>query len=145
VVFFFCLGCPAFADEKGDLTRKARQILRANCYRYHGQSTSQDGSDIPTPHPILPLLCASETQNRHTIEIVWRIRSVEERVMTPQDSQNDLTEDRRREIFLALVDAQDHDMTVPQSRQSVASRFGLSEGQVRKIEREGLDNNWPPL
>jgi hypothetical protein len=65
--------------------------------------------------------------------------------MTTQDSENNLPEERRREIFLALVDAQDHEMTVPQSRQEVASRFGLSEVQVRKIEREGLDNNWPPL
>jgi hypothetical protein len=65
--------------------------------------------------------------------------------MTTQDSENNLSEERRREIFLALVDAQDHDMTVSQSRQTVASRFGVSEGQVRKIEREGLDNNWPPL
>jgi len=64
--------------------------------------------------------------------------------MISEDSE-DLPEERRREIFLALVDAQDHEMTVPQSREAVASRFGVSEGQVRKIEREGLDNNWPPL
>jgi DNA-directed RNA polymerase specialized sigma24 family protein len=65
--------------------------------------------------------------------------------MVSEDAADKLPEERRREIFLALVEAQDHDMTVPQSRQEVASRFGLSEGQVRKIEREGLDNNWPPL
>ena len=56
--------------------------------------------------------------------------------MISQDSEDNL---------LALVDAQDHEMTVSQSRQAIASRFGVSEGQVRKIEREGLDNNWPPL
>jgi hypothetical protein len=65
--------------------------------------------------------------------------------MISQESVDNLPEDRRREIFLALVDAQDHEMTVSQSRQAVAARFGVSEGQVRKIEREGLDNNWPPL
>jgi hypothetical protein len=65
--------------------------------------------------------------------------------MISQESAGDLPEDRRREIFLALVDAQDHEMTVAQSREAVAARFGVSEGQVRKIEREGLDNNWPPL
>src|SRR5262249_12338409 len=27
----------------------------------------------------------------------------------------------------------------------VAARFGVSEQQVRHIEREGLDNGWPPL
>jgi hypothetical protein len=56
-----------------------------------------------------------------------------------------LSEDQRKEVFLALVDAQDHDMGVVQSRQHVAARFGVSEQQVRRIEREGLDNGWPPL
>jgi hypothetical protein len=53
-----------------------------------------------------------------------------------------LSEAERKDIFLALVDAQDHAMTVPQSRRAVAERFGLSEGQVRQIEREGLDRGW---
>jgi DNA-directed RNA polymerase specialized sigma subunit len=56
-----------------------------------------------------------------------------------------LPEDQRKEIFLALVDAQDHDLTAEQSRKVVAQRFGVSESQVRQIEREGLDNGWPPL
>jgi hypothetical protein len=77
---------------------------------------------------------------------VWRLTVfVKEPVMISQDSVEDLSEERRREIFLALVDAQDREMTVPESRQEVASRFGVNESQVRKIEREGLDNNWPPL
>jgi hypothetical protein len=63
------------------------------------------------------------------------------------DIQTDatFTEPRRKEIFLALVEAQDHDMTVPESRKFIAERFGLDDGQVREIEREGLDNQWPPL
>ena len=56
-----------------------------------------------------------------------------------------LPEARRKEIFLALVDAQDEEMPVDLSRRVVAERFGVSEGQVRQIEREGLDNDWPPL
>jgi hypothetical protein len=56
-----------------------------------------------------------------------------------------LPETRRKEVFLALVDAQDHDLTVAQSRKVVAARFGISEGEVRRIEREGLDHDWPPL
>ena len=56
-----------------------------------------------------------------------------------------LPEERRREIFLALVEAQDKDLTVPQSREAVASRFDLSVEEVRQIEREGLDASWPPL
>jgi DNA-directed RNA polymerase sigma subunit (sigma70/sigma32) len=56
-----------------------------------------------------------------------------------------LPEPRRKEIFLALVDAQDHGMSPAESRKVVAERFGVSEDQVRQIEREGLDNGWPPL
>jgi hypothetical protein len=56
-----------------------------------------------------------------------------------------IAEARRKEVFLALVDAQDHEMEVAQSRTFVAQRFGVSEHQVRQIEREGLDRGWPPL
>ena len=27
----------------------------------------------------------------------------------------------------------------------IADRFGLTEGQVKQIEQEGLDHEWPPL
>jgi hypothetical protein len=56
-----------------------------------------------------------------------------------------LPEERRKEIFLALVEAQDQQMAVAQSREVVAERFGVSADQVRQIEREGLDHHWPPL
>jgi hypothetical protein len=56
-----------------------------------------------------------------------------------------LSEKRRREIFLALVKAQDQKLGVAESRQLVAQRFGVSEVQVRWIENEGLDLKWPPL
>jgi len=65
--------------------------------------------------------------------------------MTLDHGEEQLAEDRRREIFLALVDAQDHEIGVIQSRKLIGSRFGISEGQVRQIEREGLDRQWPPL
>ena len=55
-------------------------------------------------------------------------------------------EARRMEIFLALVEVQDAGgVSVVQSRRVVAERFGVSEHQVRKIETEGLDRQWPPL
>jgi hypothetical protein len=63
--------------------------------------------------------------------------------------QNELAvsvpEGRRKEIFLALVEAQDQDMAVALSREVVARRFGVSETLIRQIEREGLDRVWPPL
>jgi RNA recognition motif-containing protein len=54
-------------------------------------------------------------------------------------------EGRRREVFLALVEAQDGKASVPASRRAVAARFGLSEAVVRAIEAEGLAGGWPPL
>jgi hypothetical protein len=56
-----------------------------------------------------------------------------------------LSQAERMDIFLAVVQAQDDRMTVLQARKVVAGRFGVSEQQVRQIEQEGLDNNWPPL
>lgn len=65
--------------------------------------------------------------------------------MTEHRPADQLPEDRRKEVFRSLVEAQDQEMTVQQSRQLVAQRFGLSEAEVRQIEREGLDGLWPPL
>ena len=33
----------------------------------------------------------------------------------------------------------------PDSWQLIARRFGISEDEVRKIEREGIENSWPPF
>jgi hypothetical protein len=57
----------------------------------------------------------------------------------------DLPEDRRKELFRALVEAQDQAMSVAQSRSLIAQRFDVTEEDVRKIEREGLEGVWPPL
>jgi hypothetical protein len=65
--------------------------------------------------------------------------------MTLHDAKNALSLEQRMEVFLALVQAQDGRMSVPQSRKATAERFNLSEQQVRRIEQEGLDGEWPPL
>jgi len=57
----------------------------------------------------------------------------------------DLPEDRRRSVFAALVAAQDEGQAVAASRESVAAQFELTTDQVQDIEREGLENQWPPL
>lgn len=56
-----------------------------------------------------------------------------------------IPEEKRKEIFLALVKQQDREVPVVKSRADVAKRFGISVEQVRSIEAEGLDNDWPPL
>jgi hypothetical protein len=65
--------------------------------------------------------------------------------MPEQRTDKALSQAERMELFRALVEAQDGKMTVAQSRQAVAERFGVSEPVVRKIEQEGLDACWPPL
>ncbi len=64
--------------------------------------------------------------------------------MSQSESEQD-SELRRKEVFLALVTAQDGEMPVVQSRQEIAQRFGITEAEVVRIERQGLDNNSPPL
>jgi hypothetical protein len=36
-------------------------------------------------------------------------------------------------------------MPVAESRREIVRRFGISDEVLRAIEREGLDNDWPPL
>ena len=57
-----------------------------------------------------------------------------------------LTTKQRQEIFHALVATQDLGlMTVPESVQHVIKQFDISEAQLRQIEDEGIDKEWPPL
>ena len=56
-----------------------------------------------------------------------------------------ISEARRREIFAAVVEAQDGKMDVARSRQLVAFRFGLNETQIEQIEQQGIEGEWPPL
>jgi glucose-6-phosphate isomerase len=56
----------------------------------------------------------------------------------------DLAEHQRREIFKALV-VQDNGESVAKSRKTIGEQFGIGEHQLGKIEREGLDLEWPPL
>ena len=56
-----------------------------------------------------------------------------------------LTVDQKQKIFKSLVDSQDRGMTVGASRAELAKSYSLSMDQVVEIEREGLDNQWPPL
>ena len=65
--------------------------------------------------------------------------------MAEPDNGRPIPEERRRDIFRALVEAQDQQMTVAQSRAAVAETFGITGAQLREIEREGLQNTWPPL
>jgi hypothetical protein len=56
-----------------------------------------------------------------------------------------IPEDRRREVFKALVEAQDGGLSVAASRAKVVAEQGITAEDVLAIEKEGLENEWPPL
>src|SRR5262245_52008495 len=57
-----------------------------------------------------------------------------------------LTLQQRREICLSLVNTQDQNiMSVSESRQSIIKQFKITDVQLRQIEEEGSDKDWPPL
>ncbi|MBY0524482.1 MAG: hypothetical protein K2R98_13835 [Gemmataceae bacterium] len=57
-----------------------------------------------------------------------------------------LTVQERKDIFQALVTAQDSGgISVPESRQQVTRDYEITDAQLRQIEEEGLEKEWPPL
>jgi hypothetical protein len=57
-----------------------------------------------------------------------------------------LTLQQRKDIFLELVQTQDSGiMSVAQSRQAAMKQHGLTDAQLRQIEEEGVEKEWPPL
>ena len=56
-----------------------------------------------------------------------------------------LTTEEKMEIFSQLVATQDQVQNVRKSYEVVTVHFSISEEQLRAIEEEGLDNEWPPL
>jgi hypothetical protein len=78
----------------------------------------------------------------------WRsdsLRLQEDEKMGSNTSETPIPETRRKEIFHALVEAQDTGLDVIRSRRMIAEKFETTEMQVQVIEREGLDHHWPPL
>ena len=56
-----------------------------------------------------------------------------------------LTVQERKAIFRALVTAQDESHNVRDSYTKVTEHYEISEEQLRLIEDEGVENEWPPL
>ena len=54
-------------------------------------------------------------------------------------------EERRRLIFLNLVEKQDAGASVEQSRQKVCEDFDIPTAELLWIEQQGRLNQWPPL
>ena len=57
-----------------------------------------------------------------------------------------LTIQQRREVFLALVTAQDSGlMSIPESKAHVSKQFAITDAQLDQIVEEGIEKEWPPL
>ena len=56
-----------------------------------------------------------------------------------------LTLQQRRDIFLELVTTQDLGNAVRRSYEIVTERHEITDAQLRQIEEEGLEKQWPPL
>jgi hypothetical protein len=56
-----------------------------------------------------------------------------------------LSTEEKMEIFSHLVATQDAGESVRKSYETVTEHFAISEEQLHAIEKEGLDNEWPPL
>jgi hypothetical protein len=56
-----------------------------------------------------------------------------------------LSTDEKKEIFSRLVATQDEVNNVRKSYEMVTEHFEISEEQLKAIEDEGIDNEWPPL
>jgi hypothetical protein len=53
---------------------------------------------------------------------------------------------QRRDVFHALVTTQDLNlMSVSESRQYIEKQFDITDAQLKQIEEEGLEHEWPPL
>jgi hypothetical protein len=65
--------------------------------------------------------------------------------MAGKGAGGDLSIERRMELFQAVVEIQDRGVDPVVTRRRVAKLFGVTETQVRKIEEEGLEGQWPPL
>lgn len=56
-----------------------------------------------------------------------------------------LSTEQRKAIFLNLVEAQDELANVRKSYEVVTEKYDITEAELRRIEEEGLDKEWPPL
>ena len=53
--------------------------------------------------------------------------------------------ERRQQVFIDVVAAQDEGLSVLAARTRVSKQHDLAADVVKDIEREGIENGWPPL
>ncbi len=65
--------------------------------------------------------------------------------MARKDADPAVPIEKRKEIFLAVANAQESGQTIAAARLATAKQFAVPEAVVKSIEAEGADNDWPPL
>lgn len=65
--------------------------------------------------------------------------------MIDECASDDHEKTTHKEIFRALVEAQDQGLSVQESRAQIAAQFFLKAEEVAAIERTGIAESWPPL
>lgn len=58
---------------------------------------------------------------------------------------NAIAVERRQQVFADVVAAQDEGLSVLAARARVSKQHELPADVVKDIEREGIENSWPPL
>ena len=53
--------------------------------------------------------------------------------------------EHRQTIFRTLIEVQDAGQSVAESRKAIAEKYQVTEAVVKEIEKEGIDEQWPPL
>jgi hypothetical protein len=96
---------------------------------------------FPAPRARGPFVESAWTGNGWATEERRQLQPVKECAMRAKR----LTLQQRREIFHTLVLTQDMVNNVPRSRQIVTEKYDITEAQLRQIEDEGLEKEWPPL
>lgn len=75
-----------------------------------------------------------------TLPKTTKLREPREMLMTDRP-----LEDKRKDIFRALVELQDNGCATQPSRIQIADQFGISIAEIQHVEREGIAKKWPPL
>jgi hypothetical protein len=65
--------------------------------------------------------------------------------MSGKGAGSPLPLERRMELFRTVVEIHDRGVGPVVTPRRVARQFGVTEAQVRKIEEEGIEGQWPPL
>jgi esterase/lipase superfamily enzyme len=108
------------------------------------QRLATEAADRAALETCVRALMAELDQPANSPRVSSREASSLERI-TASITTKRLTLQQRRHIFRDMVATQDLDSDVRRSYQIITERFEISDAQLKQIEVEGLEKEWPPL